>query len=70
MPQCNSLILMKFDTCPLVDGYLGPFEGYIDWNTEDMSNNDQGTQAYPDGFSEYRSGIKLEFCSYTSSYAC
>ena len=70
LPRCSSLILMKFDTCPTVSGYLGPFEQYIDWNTEDLFNNDRAIQAYPDGFSQHPSGTKLEFCTYISSYSC
>ncbi|XP_028406004.1 uncharacterized protein LOC114528541 [Dendronephthya gigantea] len=70
LPQCYSMILMRFGTCPTVDGYLGPHKGYIDWNTEDLFNNDQSSQGYPDGFSRFKSGIKIEFCSYTSSYSC
>ena len=61
---------MKYGTCPLVYGYIGPFEGYVDWNTEDLVNNDRGINVYPDGFSQFKSGIKLEFCSYVSSYSC
>lgn len=71
LPGCISLILMKYNnSCPTVTKYLGPYIGHLDWNTEDDWNSDQRLYAYPDGVSKFRSGTRIAFCTYRSSYSC
>ena len=69
LPKCSEIIVMRYKgTCPpRAPGYRGPHTGYLQWDTEDIRNHDQRVGVFPDGKKSFRSGIKIEFCSYTSS---
>ena len=71
LPRCSETILMRYKgSCPKVVGYTGPYTGFLQWDTEDSENIDERLGAYPDGQKTFGTGIKIEFCSYTSGYSC
>ena len=69
LPNCSEIMLMRYKgTCSLPPlGYRGPHTGYLQWDTENNSNADQRIGVFPDGAKTFGSGIKIEFCSYTSN---
>jgi hypothetical protein len=68
-PKCSEFLLMRYKgTCPPNSpGYRGPHTGFLQWDTEDNNNGDGRVGVFPDGARNFWSGIKIEFCSYTSS---
>ena len=73
LPKCSEMIVMRFKglTCPSHgNGYRGPHTGYLQWDTEDNRNADRRVGLFPDGKKTFGSGIKIEFCSYTSGSSC
>ncbi|XP_028408616.1 uncharacterized protein LOC114531157 [Dendronephthya gigantea] len=72
LPKCSEMILMRYKgRCPGAQrGYLGPHTGYLQWDTEDSRNVDARVGVFPDGRKTFGSGIKIEFCSYTSYDTC
>ena len=72
LPKCSEIIVMRYKgKCPShTVGYRGPHTGFLQWDTEDNNNGDQRVGEFPDGTKNFINGIKIEFCSYTSSYYC
>ena len=72
LPKCSQMILMRYKgTCPrMLFGYRGHHTGFLQWDTEDSQNADRRVGVYPDGQKTFGSGIKIEFCSFTSDYSC
>ena len=74
LPKCSEIIVMRYKgKCPSPGvGYLGPHTGYLQWDTEDRNNQDKRIGVFPDGQKSFGSGIKIEFCSYTTAagYEC
>ena len=72
LPKCSQMILMRYKgTCPrMLFGYHGHHTGFLQWDTEDSRNADRRVGVYPDGQKTFGSGIKIEFCSFTSGYSC
>ena len=69
LPKCSEIIVMRYKgKCPLPGvGYRGPHTGYLQWDTENRNNQDKRVKVFPDGQKSFRSGIKIEFCSYTTT---
>lgn len=69
IPECAEMLVMRYKgSCPAPGwGYQGPHTGYLEWDTEDKKNADQRIGVFPDGQKTFQSGIKIEFCGYTSS---
>ena len=72
LPKCSEMIVMRYKgKCPSSgNGYRGPHTGFLQWDTEDIRNADRRVGLFPDGQKTFGSGIKIEFCSYTSGYSC
>ena len=71
LPKCSALMLMRYKgRCPALSGYRGPHTGYLEWDTEDSSNRDERVGVFPDGVKSLVTGIKIEFCGYTSYSSC
>ena len=69
LPKCPEIILMRYKgTCPKPPpNYQRALTGFLQWDTEDRNNADQRIGVFPDGAKTFGSGIKIEFCSYTSN---
>ena len=71
LPKCSEIMLMRYKgICPRGEGYRGPHTGHLQWDTQNSDNRDHRGGVFPDGSTTFDTGIKIEFCSYTSSYYC
>ncbi|XP_046843413.1 uncharacterized protein LOC124437489 [Xenia sp. Carnegie-2017] len=71
LPKCSQMMLMRYKgICPQSGGYSRPKTGFLQWDTENKSNGDKLVGHFPDGEKTFNSGIKIEFCSYTSIGTC
>ena len=66
------MMLMRYKgRCPKTAGYSWPKTGFLQWDTEDdYGNIDHRVGAFPDGRKTFGTGIKIEFCTYTSNRGC